>query len=52
MVSTDEDRTLTICQTTGHAVLVPWGRFSRYLKLSERLWGDPEELPGGIEVEL
>jgi hypothetical protein len=37
MIFTDEDRTLTICQTTGHAMLVPWGRLSRYLRLSERL---------------
>jgi len=37
MIFTDENRTLTICQTTGHAMLVPWGRFSRYLRLSERL---------------
>jgi hypothetical protein len=37
MIFTDENRTLTICQTTGHAMLVPWGRFSRYLKLGKRL---------------
>lgn len=37
MIFTDENRTLTICQTTGHAMLVPWGRLSRYLRLSERL---------------
>jgi len=35
---TDENRTLTTAyQNTGHAMLVPWGRFSRYLKLSKRL---------------
>lgn len=34
---TDENRTFTICQTTEHAMLVPWGRFSRHLKLSQRL---------------
>lgn len=34
---TGENRTLTIHQYTRHAMLVPWGRFSRYLKLSERL---------------
>jgi hypothetical protein len=37
MIFTDENRTLTICQATGHAMLVPWGRFSRYLGLSKRL---------------
>jgi hypothetical protein len=37
MIFTDENRTLTICQTTGHAMLVPWGRFSRYLNLGKRL---------------
>ena len=37
MICTDENRTLTICQVTDHAMLVPWGRFSRYLRLSERL---------------
>jgi len=37
MICTDENRTLTICQATDHALLVPWGRFSRYLRLSERL---------------
>jgi hypothetical protein len=34
---TDENRTLTICQATQHAMLIPWGRFARHLKLSERL---------------
>jgi hypothetical protein len=34
---TDEDRTLTICQTTEHAMLIPWGRFSRYLQVRERI---------------
>jgi hypothetical protein len=37
MICTDDNRTLTICQATKHAMLVPWGRFSRYLRLSERL---------------
>jgi hypothetical protein len=37
MSFTDENRTLTICQATEHAMLIPWGRFSRYLKLRERL---------------
>jgi hypothetical protein len=37
MISTDKNRILTICQATEHAMLVPWGRFSRYLRLSERL---------------
>lgn len=37
MSFTDENRTLTVCQTTEHAMLVPWGRFSRYLGLRERL---------------
>jgi len=34
---TDENRTLTICQPTEHAMLVPWGRFSRYLQMRERM---------------
>ena len=34
---TDENRTLTICQTTEHAMLIPWGRFSRYLQMRERI---------------
>jgi hypothetical protein len=34
---TDEDRTLTICQTTEHAMLIPWGRFSRYVQVRERI---------------
>jgi hypothetical protein len=34
---TDENRTLTICQNTEHAMLVPWGRFARHLRLQERL---------------
>jgi hypothetical protein len=37
MSQTDENRTFTICQATKHAMLIPWGRFSRYLKLSHRL---------------
>ena len=37
MTQTDEKRTFTICQATEHAMLIPWGRFSRHLKLSERL---------------
>jgi hypothetical protein len=37
MTLTDEDRTDTICQATQHAMLIPWGRFSRYLDLSKRL---------------
>ena len=37
MTLTDENRADTICQTTQHAMLIPWGRFSRYLRLSERL---------------
>jgi len=37
MINADEDRTLTICQATKHAMLIPWGRFSRHLRLSERL---------------
>lgn len=37
MIFTDDDRTLTICQATKHAMLIPWGRFSRYLGLSKRL---------------
>ena len=37
MTLTDENRTDTICQATQHAMLIPWGRFSRYLDLSKRL---------------
>ncbi len=31
---TDENRIETTCQLTHHAMLVPWGRFSRHMKLS------------------
>jgi hypothetical protein len=34
---TDENRTLTVCQSTEHAMLVPWGRFARHLGVQERL---------------
>lgn len=37
MTLTNEDRDETICQRTQHAMLIPWGRFSRYLGLSTRL---------------
>jgi hypothetical protein len=37
MTLTDENRADTICQTTQHAMLIPWGRFSRHTKLSKRL---------------
>ena len=37
MTSTIENRPLTICQATQHGLLIPWGRFARYLKLSPRL---------------
>jgi hypothetical protein len=37
MTLTDKDRTDTICQATQHAMLIPWGRFSRHLGLSRRL---------------
>jgi len=37
MSQTDENRTFTICQATTHAMLIPWGRFLRYLRLSHRL---------------
>jgi hypothetical protein len=37
MTRTDENRTFTVCQATEHALLIPWGRFSRHLKLSQRL---------------
>jgi hypothetical protein len=37
MIFTDENRTLTICQATEHAMLIPWGRFSRHLGLIKRL---------------
>jgi hypothetical protein len=36
-LTTDETRTDTICQATRHAMLIPWGRFSRLLKLAQRL---------------
>jgi hypothetical protein len=37
MALTNENRSLTICQATQHGMLVAWGRFGRYLKLSERV---------------
>jgi hypothetical protein len=37
MSDTDENRTLTICQATEHAMMIPWGRFSRYLQMRERI---------------
>jgi len=37
MTLTNENRPLTICQVTQHAMLIPWGRFARHLKLSQRL---------------
>ena len=37
MALTDENRAETACQLTHHAMLVAWGRFSRHLKLSQRL---------------
>lgn len=37
MTLTDEDRAITVCQSTQHAMLIPWGRFARHLKLNERL---------------
>jgi hypothetical protein len=37
MILSDENRTFTICQATEHAMLIPWGRFSRHLRLSQRL---------------
>ncbi len=37
MILSDENRTFTVCQATEHAMLIPWGRFSRHLKLSQRL---------------
>ena len=37
MTLTSENRPLTVCQVTQHGLLVAWGRFARYLKLSERL---------------
>ncbi|MDH4138806.1 MAG: hypothetical protein OEW09_19145, partial [Anaerolineae bacterium] len=37
MTLTDENRADTICQATQHAILIPWGRLSRYLRLGERL---------------
>jgi hypothetical protein len=37
MTLTIENQPLTICQVTQHGLLIPWGRFARYLKLSQRL---------------
>jgi hypothetical protein len=37
MTLTNENRSLTICQATQHAMLIPWGRFAGHLRLSERL---------------
>lgn len=37
MTLTDEKPSDTIYQATKHAMLIPWGRLSRHLKLSERL---------------
>ena len=37
MSITDENEAITVCQATQHAILIPWGRFSRMLGLSERL---------------
>jgi len=37
MTLTNEDQPLTIRQVTQHGLLIPWGRFARYLKLSQRL---------------
>lgn len=37
MSLTNEIGTDTTCQATQHAMLIPWGRFSRHLRLSERL---------------
>jgi hypothetical protein len=37
MTLTDENEAITVCQATQHAMLIPWGRFSRLLGLSERL---------------
>ncbi len=32
-----ENQLVTICQATQHGLLIPWGRFARYLKMSQRL---------------
>jgi hypothetical protein len=37
MSITDKNEAITVCQATQHAMLIPWGRFSRLLGLSERL---------------
>jgi len=37
MTLKDEKPSDTIYQATKHAMLIPWGRLSRHLKLSERL---------------
>ena len=37
MTLTNENEFDLVCQMTQHAMLIPWGRFSRHLRLSERL---------------
>jgi hypothetical protein len=37
MTLTNENRPLMICQATQHGLLIPWGRFGRHLKVSQRL---------------
>lgn len=36
MSITDKNEAITVCQATQHAMLIPWGRFSRQLGLGER----------------
>lgn len=37
MTLTNETGPFVVCQATQHAMLIPWGRFARHLRLSERL---------------
>lgn len=37
MTLTNETGPFVICQATQHGMLIPWGRFARHLRLSERL---------------
>lgn len=37
MTLTNEAEPFVVCQATQHGMLIPWGRFARHLRLSERL---------------
>jgi hypothetical protein len=53
MTLTNETRPLVVYQATQHGMLIPWGRFARHLRLSERLRGvvpprqHQDAVPGG-----